>query len=107
MVRLMAAVVAALIWMVSAVAPAAAADKVVLIASKGGADRDPDWYRNLVAHPDVEVVIAGRGRLMRARTASPQEKAELWPRVVAANPGYDGYQRKTRREIPVIICEPR
>jgi hypothetical protein len=53
------------------------------------------------------VVIAGRRRQMRARTASPQEKAELWPRVVAANPGYDGYQRKTRREIPVIICEPR
>ena len=88
-------------------APIADEDRVVLIASKGGADRDPDWYRNLVANPEVEVIIAGRNRPMRARTASPQEKAELWPRVVAANPGYDGYQRKTRREIPVIICEPR
>ena len=88
-------------------APVADEDKVVLIASKGGADRDPDWYRNLVADPDVEVIIAGRRRLMRARTASPEEKAELWPRVGAANPGYDGYQRRTRREIPVIICEPR
>jgi len=75
--------------------------------SKGGADRDPDWYRNLVASPEVEVIIAGRRRLMRARTASPQEKAELWPRVLAANPGYGGYQRKTQREIPLIICEPR
>ena len=88
-------------------APIADESRVVLVASKGGADRDPDWYRNLVADPDVEVIIAGRRRLMRARTASPEEKAELWPRVVAANPGYDGYQRRTRREIPVIICEPR
>jgi deazaflavin-dependent oxidoreductase (nitroreductase family) len=88
-------------------APVAGEDRVVLVASKGGADRDPDWYRNLVANPDVEVVIAGRRRLMRARTASPQERAELWPLVVAANPGYDGYQRRTRREIPLIICEPR
>ena len=56
---------------------------------------------------EVEVIIAGRRRLMRARTASPQEKAELWPRVLAANPGYGGYQRKTQREIPLIICEPR
>jgi deazaflavin-dependent oxidoreductase (nitroreductase family) len=88
-------------------APIAEADRVVLVASKGGADRDPDWYRNLVAHPDVELIIAGRRRLMRARTASPQEKAELWPRILAANPGYGGYQRKTQREIPVIICEPR
>jgi deazaflavin-dependent oxidoreductase (nitroreductase family) len=88
-------------------APVADENRVVLVASKGGADRDPDWYRNLVANPDVEVIIAGRRRLMRARTASPEERAELWPRVVAANPGYDGYQRRTRREIPLIICEPR
>jgi deazaflavin-dependent oxidoreductase (nitroreductase family) len=88
-------------------APVADEDRVVLVASKGGADRDPDWYRNLVANPDVEVIIAGRRRLMRARTASPEERAELWPQVVAANPGYDGYQRRTQREIPLIICEPR
>jgi deazaflavin-dependent oxidoreductase (nitroreductase family) len=88
-------------------APIADESRVVLVASKGGADRDPDWYRNLVANPEVEVIIAGRRRLMRARTASPQEKAELWPRVLAANPGYGGYQRRTQREIPLIICEPR
>jgi deazaflavin-dependent oxidoreductase (nitroreductase family) len=88
-------------------APIADDSRVVLVASKGGADRDPDWYRNLVARPEVEVTIAGRRRLMRARTASPQEKAELWPRVLAANPGYGGYQRRTEREIPLIICEPR
>lgn len=88
-------------------APIADEGRVVLVASKGGADRDPDWYRNLVASPEAEVIIAGRRRLMRARTASPQERAELWPQVVAANPGYDGYQRRTQREIPLIICEPR
>ena len=88
-------------------APVADAGRVVLVASKGGDDRDPDWYRNLVADPDVEITIAGRRRLMRARTASPEEKAELWPRILSANPGYGGYQEKTRREIPVIICAPR
>jgi deazaflavin-dependent oxidoreductase (nitroreductase family) len=88
-------------------APVAERDRVVLVASKGGDDRDPDWYRNLVAQPDVELVIAGQRRLLRARTASAAEKAELWPRIVAANPGYAGYQRRTRRDIPLIICEPR
>jgi deazaflavin-dependent oxidoreductase (nitroreductase family) len=82
-------------------------DRVVLVASKGGDDRDPDWYRNLVAHPEVELTIAGQHRLMRARPASPDEKAELWPRVVAAYHGYAGYQRRTERDIPVVICEPR
>jgi len=82
-------------------------DRIVLVASKGGDDRDPDWYRNLLAHPDIELTIAGRRRAMRARQASPEEKAELWPRVVAAYQGYGGYQRRTSRDIPLIICEPR
>lgn len=81
--------------------------RVVLVASKGGDDRDPDWYRNLVANPDVEVTVAGRTRPMRARTASASEKAELWPTVVAAYKGYAGYQRRTHRDIPLVICEPR
>ena len=68
-------------------APVIEADRVVLVASKGGDDRDPDWYRNLIAHPDIELTMAGRCRPMRARRASPQEKAELWPRVVAAYTG--------------------
>jgi deazaflavin-dependent oxidoreductase (nitroreductase family) len=82
-------------------------DRVVLVASKGGDDRDPEWYRNLMANPDVELTMAGRRRLMRARRASAQEKAELWPQVVAAYRGYGHYQRRTKRDIPVIICEPR
>jgi deazaflavin-dependent oxidoreductase (nitroreductase family) len=81
--------------------------RVVLVASKGGDDRDPQWYRNLSANPDVEVTIDGSTRKMRARTATPDEKAALWPDIVAAYKGYDGYQKRAGREIPVIICEPR
>jgi deazaflavin-dependent oxidoreductase (nitroreductase family) len=88
-------------------APVVDGDRVVLVASKGGDDRDPDWYRNLVAHPEIELTMAGRRRPMQARPASPQEKAQLWPRVVAAYPGYGGYQRRTSRDIPLVICEPR
>jgi deazaflavin-dependent oxidoreductase (nitroreductase family) len=87
--------------------PVTDGDRVVLVASKGGDDRDPEWYRNLLADPQVELTMAGRRRLMRARKASPEEKAELWPRVVAAYQGYAGYQRRTKRDIPLIICEPR
>jgi deazaflavin-dependent oxidoreductase (nitroreductase family) len=79
---------------------------VVLVASKGGDDRDPDWYLNAMAHPDVDVTMDGVTRHLRARTASPEERAELWPQIVAAYKGYDGYQHKTERPIPVVICEP-
>ncbi|MBN9150128.1 MAG: nitroreductase family deazaflavin-dependent oxidoreductase [Salinibacterium sp.] len=78
----------------------------VLVASKGGDDRDPEWYRNLVVNPNVELTVNGHTRALRARTATPEEKAELWPRIVAVNPGYAGYQKKTERSIPVVICEP-
>ena len=88
-------------------APVIDGDRVVLVASKGGNDRDPDWYRNLVAHPEIELTMAGQRRPMRARRASAQEKAELWPRVVAAYAGYGGYQHRTKRDIPLVICEPR
>ncbi len=80
--------------------------RVVLVASKFGDDRDPQWYRNLSAHPDVELVIDGSIRTMRARTATPKEKAALWPDIVAAYKYYDGYQRRADRDIPVVICEP-
>ena len=88
-------------------APVISQDRVVLVASKGGDDRDPDWYRNLVANPQVELTIAGQRRPMLARQASAEEKTELWPAVVAAYRGYAAYQRRTERDIPLIICEPR
>ncbi len=88
-------------------APVHVERRVVLVASKGGDDRDPDWYRNLVANPEVELTIDGRTRPMAARTATAEERAELWPRIVAAYKGYAGYQERASREIPVVICEPR
>jgi deazaflavin-dependent oxidoreductase (nitroreductase family) len=88
-------------------APMVDGDRVVLVASKGGDDRDPDWYRNLMAHPEVELTMGGRRRPMLARQASAAEKAELWPRVVAAYQGYGSYQRRTERDIPLVILEAR
>jgi deazaflavin-dependent oxidoreductase (nitroreductase family) len=79
----------------------------VLVASKGGDDRHPFWYNNLVAQPEVDLTIRGVTRPFRARTASSAEKAALWPRIVAAYPGYGAYQGRTDRDIPVVICVPR
>ncbi len=81
--------------------------RVVLVASKGGDDRDPQWYRNLTVNPDVEIHIEGQVRLLRARTASAQEKEELWPQILSVYRGYGSYQKRTGRDIPVVICEPR
>ena len=82
-------------------------DRVVLVASKGGNDRNPQWYGNLTANPDVEILIDGERRELRARTASADERKELWPQILRAYGGYGAYQQKTDREIPVVICEPR
>ena len=81
--------------------------RVVLVASKGGDARDPQWYRNLSANPDVQITMNGETRAMRARTVSPDEKAAMWPEIVASYKGYDDYQKKAGRDIPVVICEPR
>ena len=81
-------------------------ESVVLVASYGGDDRHPTWFLNLRDNPDVEVTMEGRTRRMRARVATPDEKAELWPRVVTAYSGYGQYQTRTDRDIPLVICEP-
>ncbi len=80
----------------------------VFVASKGGDDRHPDWYRNLTANPEVtvEAVDGGTPMTLTARTASAEEKAELWPEIVEAYKGYEGYQNGTDRDIPVVIAEP-
>jgi deazaflavin-dependent oxidoreductase (nitroreductase family) len=80
--------------------------RLILIASNGGAAKHPDWYVNLVANPDVVVQRQGQILHLRARTAGPQEREALWRKAVEVNGGYAGYQRKTQREIPVVICEP-
>ena len=88
-------------------APICEEDRVILVASKGGHEHHPVWYLNVVANPDVEITIDDRTRKMRAHTATPEEKAELWPAIVAKYKGYAGYQKNTERDIPVVICEPR
>jgi deazaflavin-dependent oxidoreductase (nitroreductase family) len=79
----------------------------VVIGSKGGAPRHPDWYLNLEANPEVEVQV-GRAREQRqARRATPEEAELLWPLVLARAPGYARYRAKTTREIPLVLLERR
>lgn len=86
--------------------PVVDGDTVVLVASYGGDDRHPAWYLNLTANPDVEIVMDGQRRKMTARSATAAEKAELWPRVIASYKGYAGYQKRTDRDIPVVVLTP-
>ena len=82
-------------------------DGVVLVASLGGAPKHPTWYYNLVAHPDVEVHVKGKTLQLRARIASSEEKAAVWPACVEYYPDYQVYQDRCARDIPVFLCEPR
>jgi len=87
-------------------APICEADRVVIVASKGGHSDDPQWYKNLVVNPDVEITIDGATRAMKARTATSQEREELWAQITSEFRNYAGYQASTDREIPVVVCEP-
>jgi deazaflavin-dependent oxidoreductase (nitroreductase family) len=80
---------------------------VVLVASKGGHPKHPAWYHNLRANPDTTVQIGSEHRPVHARVATPQERERLWPKAVATYSGYDGYQQRTEREIPLVVLEPR
>jgi deazaflavin-dependent oxidoreductase (nitroreductase family) len=86
--------------------PLVEGDNVVLVASFGGDDRNPAWYGNLVANPDVDIVMNGASRKMRARVAEGDERTRLWEALTAEHPNYAGYQRKTSRQIPVVVLEP-
>jgi deazaflavin-dependent oxidoreductase (nitroreductase family) len=81
-------------------------DRVVLVGSKGGMSHHPGWIFNLRAEPRCEVQIGTERRRMRARTANADERRSLWPRLVAMYADYAEYQKRTTREIPVVICEP-
>ena len=87
-------------------APVAEEDRVVVVASWGGDDRHPQWFRNVEANPDVELTLRNKKRKMRAHVATPEERAELWPRITKDHANYAGYQRRTEREIPLVIIEP-
>ncbi len=78
-------------------------DDYLVVASKGGSDQPPQWYLNLRADPDVTVQVRGERFAARARTVTRDEKPELWRIMTSAWPAYDEYQRKTDREIPVVV----
>ena len=80
-------------------------DDYLVVASKGGADDPPAWYLNLETNPEVQVQIKGDRFKPRARTATPDERPEMWRTMTATWPAYDDYQRKTDREIPVVVLE--
>jgi deazaflavin-dependent oxidoreductase (nitroreductase family) len=82
-----------------------AGDAYTVVASKGGSDAPPAWFVNLRADPNVEVQIKGDRFRATARVATPAEKPEMWATMVEAWPDYDAYQRKTDREIPVVVLE--
>ena len=82
-------------------------DDYLVVASKGGSPEPPAWYVNLREQPDVEVQVLGERFPARARTATAEEKPELWQEMVRHWPDYDSYQRRTDREIPVVVLEPQ
>ena len=81
--------------------------RILTVASKGGMDHHPLWYRNLVANPAVDVQIGTETSAMQAHTASDAEKSALWPKLVAMYPDYETYQARTARNIPVVVLTPR
>ncbi len=80
-------------------------DDYLVVASKGGAPQPPAWYLNLLEQPEVTVQVLGDRFSARARPAGPDEKPELWSTMSEIWPPYDEYQRKTSREIPVVVLE--
>jgi deazaflavin-dependent oxidoreductase (nitroreductase family) len=80
---------------------------LVVVASRGGGDQSPAWFLNLRDNPEVEVALQGAAKQrMRARTATPEERARLWPMVVADHTNYAAYQTKTSRQLPLVLLEP-
>ncbi len=79
----------------------------VVVASKGGAPDHPDWYKNLVSTPEAEIQVKNEQIPVRARTAEDAEREHLWGLMTEVWPAYNDYQRKTAREIPVVVFERR
>jgi deazaflavin-dependent oxidoreductase (nitroreductase family) len=82
-------------------------DDYLIVASKGGAEAPPAWFRNLEADPNVEVQIKGERFRATARVADPEEKPAMWATMTEVWPAYDQYQTKTSREIPVVVLQRR
>lgn len=81
-------------------------DRVVLVASNGGATKHPTWWLNLQANPEAEIQVRKLKQRVWAKQSSIEEKERLWPLLTAMYPGYKSYQERTNREIPVVILHP-
>jgi deazaflavin-dependent oxidoreductase (nitroreductase family) len=81
-------------------------ENLVTVASAGGADKNPSWFTNLMRNPDAVVTIKREKRKVKGRKASPEERERLWPQLTEMFPGYAGYEKKTKRKIPVVIFSP-
>jgi deazaflavin-dependent oxidoreductase (nitroreductase family) len=81
-------------------------DNLIVFASKGGAPTDPDWYHNVVAHPDVTAEVGTETVALRARVAEAAEREALWSRQKERMPNFADYEARTSRQIPVIVLEP-
>jgi deazaflavin-dependent oxidoreductase (nitroreductase family) len=82
-------------------------DRWVVVASKGGAPDHPDWYKNLQANPNITIQVKSERIPVQAGTAEGDERTRLWQRMTEVWPSYDDYQRRTDREIPVVVLERR
>lgn len=82
-------------------------ENVILVASKGGYPKHPGWFHNLKANPDTTVQIGSKHLAVHARVAEGEERKRLWPLMVKVYGGYEDYRRRTEREIPLVVLEPR
>ena len=80
-------------------------DDYVIVASNGGSAKHPLWYLNLIKNPEVEVQVGGEKFTARTHVATPEEKPRLWSLMTEVFPTYDSYQKKTKRDIPVIVLK--
>ncbi len=85
-------------------------DDYVVVASKGGAPTNPDWYHNLLANPKASIEIGVDGRVeeleVTARPAEPEERDRLWAMITEKNPAFKEYEGKTARTLPVLVLTP-
>jgi deazaflavin-dependent oxidoreductase (nitroreductase family) len=82
-------------------------ENMLIVASKGGYDKNPGWYHNLLAHPDTQVQIGSKRIPVHARVADAAESKRLWPKAGEYNPDWERYRHRTEREIPLVLLEPR
>lgn len=82
-------------------------DRTYIVASRGGDDHNPAWFFNLRANPAVTVSIqGGPAQKMHAEVVDPAERARVWPLITSKHTNYAGYQKKTEREIPLVVLTP-